>query len=102
VILYLCDGVFSGPGLLKLKAPKIGARHKFLLFLRQEMESVSFSAALAEAERFGFGTVSVLGGNQLSVESLNSPDFQGFTKHYEEALSQGSSLVWYPSHEGEA
>jgi hypothetical protein len=94
VVLYLCDGVFDGPGELQFRAPEVGGRHKFLLFLRQENPSASSAEAIREAQRFGFGSINVLNGKPLEVESLSSA--QGFAKHYEEALAEGSSLVWYP------
>jgi hypothetical protein len=94
VVLYLCEGVFDGPGELDLRAPEVGARHKFLLFLRQETNNASSAEAVREAQRFGFGSINVLNGKALEVESLNSA--QGFAKHYEEALAEGSSLIWYP------
>ena len=94
VVLYLCEGVFDGPGELDFCAPEVGARHKFLLFLRQHNKNASSTEAAREAQRFGFGAVNVLNGKALEVESLNSA--QGFSKHYEEALAEGSSLIWYP------
>jgi len=100
VILYLCEGKYAGPGALEFNPPQVGAHHKFLLFLRQADPTLSYSDASAEAARFGFAPVNVLNGKQLDVESLNS--MSGFTKHYEEALSQGSSLVWYPQSNAQA
>jgi hypothetical protein len=100
VVLYLCEGQYAGPGVLTFSAPEIGAHHKFLLVLRQVDGTVSYSAATTEAVRFGFTTVTVLNGRPLDVEALNS--MVGFTKHYEEALSEGSSLLWYPNSNAQA
>jgi len=94
VILYFCDGTFSGASALTFKAPEAGMRHRFLLFLRQDTAGVSYVSALAEAERFGFSSIKVLNGKPLDVETLNGRD--GLASNYEEALSEGSSLVWYP------
>ena len=68
-----------------------------MLFLAQDEGEPAQEAALAEIRRFGFDDVDLREGRPLTVEALNDPRMQTFQKHYEGALAEGSSLVWYPS-----
>ena len=95
VVLYIGDGTFSGPGEYELRAPPVGVPHKFIIFLRQSSAALDFRVALDEAERFGFRVVTFVKGGLIQPESLNS--MPGFSVFYEEALSAGHSLVWYPN-----
>jgi hypothetical protein len=95
IVLYLGDGTFSGPGEYQLRAPLVGERHRFIIFLRQASPELAFSVATDEATRFGFSAVIFTRGGLIEPESLNSS--HGFSMFYEEALSVGRSLVWYPN-----
>ena len=52
--------------------------------------------ALAECARYGFSSVRFSGHGVLQVETLNSEPFREFAPFYEEALSDGSALFYYP------
>jgi hypothetical protein len=93
--MYLGDGTFSELGEYELRAPPVGVPHKFIMFLRQSSEELDFPVASEEARRFGFTAVEFIKGGLIQPESLNS--MPGFGVFYEEALSVGRSLVWYPN-----
>jgi hypothetical protein len=93
--MYLGDGTFFEPGEYELRAPPVGVSHKFIMFLRQSSDGLNFPVALEEAKRFGFSVVEFTKGGLIQPESLNS--MPGFSVFYEEALSIGHSLVWYPN-----
>ena len=93
IVLYLGDGTYSGKGEYELRPPEIGARHEFILFLRQSNAEPAFSIATEEAGRFGFLEVTLKQAREIQTESLNT--MRGFSGYYEEALSAGRSLVWY-------
>jgi hypothetical protein len=95
VAMYLGDGTFFEPGEYELRASPVGVSHKFILFIRQSGEELNFSAALEEAKRFGFSVVEFSKVGLIQPEALNS--MPGFGVFYEEALSTGHSLVWYPN-----
>ena len=95
VILYLCQGEFVGNPYYDYEHPEIGAIHSFLLFLREE--ELSSSLAESEALKFGFGKITIKKSDVLSVEVMNTDSYKGFSGFYEEALSEGSSIVWYPN-----
>jgi len=46
--------------------------------------------------RFGFVELDVGRGRPIQVESLNDPSMHAFRRHYEGALDEGCSVVWYP------
>jgi hypothetical protein len=68
-----------------------------MLFIAQNGSELNFDAALEEGLKYGFSDVENLSGNPLKVEVLNTETFRGFSSFYEEALEQGSSLVYYPN-----
>jgi len=96
VYLYGCVGNFAGTGEFQWESPSIGSTHKFILFLAQEADSSQEENAARESARFGFSEVQVGVGKPIHVESLNEPQMHAFQKHYEGALVEGCSIVWYP------
>ena len=51
---------------------------------------------MRELASFGFTELQVGQGKPIAVEVLKEPQMQAFQKHYEGALAEGSSIVWYP------
>jgi hypothetical protein len=96
VFVYLSEATYSGPSEIPWHSPDVGARHKVMLFLSQNQSSASEAAATCELARFGFSEISLKPGKPITVEALNAPNMHAFHKHYEEALTAGSSVVWYP------
>lgn len=96
VILYPGSARFVGAESFGWASPAIGSTHRFMLFLAQNNGLLNHDAAEREAESFGFSEVELGEGRKIDVESLNDPAMAAFRGHYEGALSEGSSLVWYP------
>lgn len=97
VAVYKFLGRYSGNSEYDWRHPAIGATHKCLLFLRQSDEVGGYAEAERECERYGFTDVVFTGQGNLQVEVLNTDEFRGFAGFYETALSDGSSLVYYPN-----
>jgi len=95
VYIYAGAGRFAG-GDFEWSSPAPGATHKFMLFLAQNRDEPLQQEALSEIARHGFRDVELAGGRRLLVEALNDPQMRAFHKHYEAALAEGASLVWYP------
>jgi len=95
VVLYGSSGRFTGAA-FEWASPKLGDRHKFILFLAQSGSEPCQEAAEREVEQFGFSDVELAPGRPIDVESLNDPRMAVFRRHYEGAFAEGSSLVWYP------
>jgi len=96
VYLYGGTAKYSGEGAFEWRSPDIGSTHKFILFMAYTSDEVHQDAALRELGRYGFTEVQVNQGRPIAVEVLNEPQMHAFQKHYEGALAEGSSLVWYP------
>lgn len=96
VYLYCGSGTFAGTGDFEWHSPAVGSSHKFILFVTQEVDEPQPELALGELERFGFVEVQIGVGKPILVEVLNEPQMQAFQKHYEGALAEGCSIVWYP------
>ena len=96
VFVYLAEATFKGTSELSWRSPEVGNRHKVMLFLSQPASEVDQAGASRELTRFGFTDILLTAGKPISVESLNAPKMQVFQKHYEEALSEGTSVAWYP------
>lgn len=96
VYLYSGSGTFAGTGVFEWNSPAVGSSHKFILFIAQEVEEPQADRALHELARFGFTKAQVGAGKPIMVEVLNEPQMQAFQKHYEGALAEGCSIVWYP------
>jgi hypothetical protein len=98
VYVYLGEATYTGSTEFKWASPEIGARHRLMLFLAQDVGSEQQALATSELSRFGFSQIDLKPGRAILVESLNAQEMRVFQKHYEEALAAGSSVVWYPEH----
>lgn len=96
IYVYGAEATYVGEGDYEWEAPTLGGRHKVILFLAQEEDISREDKATSEFARFGFIELHVGAGRLIEVESLNDPQMHAFKKHYEGALSEGCSLVWYP------
>ena len=96
VAIYGFHGVFTGEREHGYKHPDVGAWHKCMLFLAQADEAPVEDAARAECAKYGFLEPEFSGYGPLQVEVLNTDQFRGFVVFYEEALKDGSALVYYP------
>ncbi len=97
VILYSFRGKFVGEAEYEYCHPEINETHKCMLFISQNTSEPEFINAEIECKRYGFSEIENLQGNHLKVEVLNSEKFKNFAPYYEEALKEGSSLVFYPN-----
>ena len=96
-MVYGFTGRYAGTTELEWNAPEPGAVHKAMLFLRQDEARDAFDLAQAECARFGFDEISDLRCGRLQVDALNTDTYRGFSSFYEEALAEGSALVYYPN-----
>lgn len=95
VYIYPARGRFRG-GEYQWNSPMPGAKHEFMLFLRQSEDEAKQKEALAEIERYGFVDVQFIAqGRLLNVEMLDLPELSNFRSNYEDALRDGASLAWY-------
>lgn len=97
VAIYGFRGTFQRETEYKYEHPEVGASHRCMLFLSQPNDEQSEASALAECARYGFSEVAFSGYGPLQVEVLNTEQFKGFVGFYEEALREGSALVYYPN-----
>jgi hypothetical protein len=97
VYLYGFTGKYSGNPEYDYEHPELNAVHNCMLFLAQEKNELLFEEAKNEMKKFGFEEITNLKGNELKVEVLNTEQFKGFSGFYEEALNDGSALVYYPN-----
>jgi hypothetical protein len=96
VYIYPARGSFRG-GEYTWKSPMPGAKHDFMLFLRQDANEPKQKEALAEIGRYGFVDVRFIAqGREINVEMLNTPELSSFRQNYEDALRDGASMAWYP------
>ena len=96
VFLYPGSAKFSGTSEFDWASPVVGDAHKFILFLAQQGKMADAHLAKVELERFGFQEIALGDGRPIIAESLNAPNMEVFRKHYEGALTEGSSVIWYP------
>lgn len=96
VYLYGGSGTYAGTGAFDWNSPSVGNKHNFILFVAQDSDEPQHEAALSELVRFGFEEIHLRPGKAIAVEALNEPRMQAFQKHYEGALAEGCSIVWYP------
>jgi hypothetical protein len=97
VIIYGFRGKFNGKPEHDYQYPVVGDIHNCMLFIAQNSQELNFDGAIEEGLRYGFSDIENLRGNPVKVEVLNTESFKGFSGFYEEALEQGSSLVYYPN-----
>lgn len=96
VYIYGCEGEFTGEADFQWESPKAGNAHKFMLFLAQGNDAPCINLAMQEIIKFGFSDVQINTAKPIAVEALNDTRMEAFKRHYESALKEGSSLVWYP------
>jgi hypothetical protein len=77
--------------------PEIGAKHKCMIFLTQDGTEGAWSLAEEECANYGFKHTWDMTFGLLQIEVLNTDAYRGFAGFYEEALRDGSSLVYYPN-----
>ncbi|GHA11105.1 hypothetical protein GCM10008090_21080 [Arenicella chitinivorans] len=97
VFCYGFEGVFDGSPEYEYRYSEIGKLHKCIIFLYQTDATLDFGSAEIEIAKFGFTQIRDLQGNQLKIESLNSPHSVKFQPYFEEALNHGSSFAIYES-----
>jgi hypothetical protein len=97
VVLYGFRGVFSAKPEHEYAYPLVGGVHNCMLFIAQETGELDFEGAKQEGLRYGFAGLENLRGNPLLVETLNTDHGKRFAGFYEEAIAEGSSLVYYPN-----
>ncbi|OHE83769.1 MAG: hypothetical protein A2190_03680 [Lysobacterales bacterium RIFOXYA1_FULL_69_10] len=97
VMIYGFTGRYSGDPEFTWNHPDVGATHKCMLFLRQESEADDFQNAARECRRYGFIDIENLRCGKLQIDVLNTDLYRGFAGFYEEALSAGSALLYYPN-----
>lgn len=96
VYLYGGNGTFAGSS-FEWESPQIGDTHNFILFLAQDDDLSQDGLAAREIEKHGFVETRVQAGRPIRVEVLNDPMMNKFQRHYDGALANGCSLVWYPN-----
>ena len=97
VVIYGFKGKYTGNPEYEYKHPEIGDIHKGMLFISQEAESDESALAEYECKKYGFTEIQFSGHGKLQIEALNTDTYRGFAGFYEEALSSGSALVFYPN-----
>lgn len=96
VYIYPARGRFA-QGEFEWASPMPGAKHDFMLFMRQDRDEAMQKEALALITRFGFVDVKFIAqGREINVEMLNLPELANFRGNFQDALRDGSSLAWYP------
>lgn len=96
VYLYGGSGKFAGASAFDWDCPTIGSTHKLILFLAQDSDMPQQEVAARELSDFGFCELQIGIGKRIDVEALNEPHMRAFQRHYEGAIAEGCSLVWYP------
>jgi hypothetical protein len=97
VMIYGFTGRFCGDTEYDWDHPEMDAIHKCMLFLRQDLESDDFKLAVTECRKYGFTDLENMRAGKLQIDALNTDLYRGFAGFYEGALSDGSTLVFYPN-----
>ena len=97
VFIYGFEGTFVGKSEYEYGYPNLNDSHKCMLFIHQVSEESDIEFASKECKKYGFDILSINTGKPIHVEVLNSDNFKKFKGFYEEALEDGSSLVYYPN-----
>lgn len=93
--IYTFEGVFEGKPVYEYAYPQAHALHKCMLFLLQEGADALWDSAIIESGKFGFEDVAMDAFSVLQADLLDKAPFKDLHPHIEEALSLGSSLVFY-------
>ncbi len=94
VYVYGGEGRYVGSS-IEWESPSRGSAHKVILFLAQTIDSPQQDLAARAVSELGFSELSIGVGKPIVVETLNDQKMAVFQKHYEGALMEGRSLVWY-------
>lgn len=97
VAIYGFEARFDGPSEYEYRYPEVGAIHKCMLFLAQSTDEGAWELARSECRKYGFVETWAMQFGLLKPEVLNSDAYRGFAGYYEEALREGSALVYYPN-----
>lgn len=97
IYVYGFTGIYTGSPEYDYQHPQLGATHSCMLFLRQDEDSDQFLLAEAESRKYGFGEFASARSGKLDIDVLNTDAYRGFAGFYEEALENGSALVYYPN-----
>ena len=96
IFLYPGEATYAATGKFDWNSPEVGNRHKFILFLAQEASTPEQELAMNKLSDYGLVEVELGEGRKIVVEAMNEPQMQVFSRYYEGAFAEGSSLVWYP------
>jgi hypothetical protein len=96
IYLYGGEGTYTGAEEKLWHSPSLGSTHKFICFIAQDIDESQEDNAIQEIEKLGFTEIRIGEGKPIHIQVLNQPQMQAFQKHYEGALEEGFSLVWYP------
>ena len=97
VMIYGFTGRYAGHSEYNWEHPEPDAVHQCMLFLRQHSESNEHHAALSECHKYGFTDIENMRYGKLQIDALNTDLHRGFSGFYEEALTNGSALLFYPN-----
>ena len=97
VLVYGFTGTFIGKNEYEYSYPNLNDTHQCMLFLFQERDESDIELATNECKKYGFDIISINHGGPLNLEALNTDAYRGFSGFYEEALENGSSLVFSPN-----
>lgn len=93
--IYTFEGIFEGKPVYEYAYPEANALHKCMLFLLQEGAEALWDPAILECGKFGFENVAMDTFSVLETDMLEKAPFKDLHAHIEEALTLGSSLVFY-------
>ena len=90
MLLCMCDAKFTGNTPVNYTAPPaVGDVRRCILLLRDE------SIVVADVMKgLGWETLAVA-SRPIAAEDFNAPEMAPFRQHYDVALKDGHSLVWY-------
>jgi len=93
--IYTFDGVFELKPEYEYAYPEANSLHRCMLLLLQEGADALWDSAIIEGAKFGFGSIAMDTFTVLQTEMLEQAPFKDLHAHIEEALTLGSSLVFY-------
>ena len=97
VMLYLCEAIFTGEtAVTYTEYPAIGSTHRGILFVSQSSSQIDVPRAMEILAQYGWSSAKIASAKPVQPESLNNPSMRVFQRYYEECLTEGDSLVWYP------